>query len=437
MTGVKRLRDWTALSPGERAAAAATCRRRAGSLGLRLNAVATMLPETGMMGGPLAGLPYVAKDLFATCVHTPSNGLASNAKREVPRAEVLVRLDRAGARLIAAAEMTALAYEPSGYNAARGRVLNPWDFDAVAGGSSSGSAALVAAGCAFAALGSDTGGSVRIPANCCGVTSIKPTPSAIPTAGAMPLAPSLDTIGLFARSARDLMLLWPVVSGQMRQPVGIKSAVRLATFFERSVPDVRAACNAAADFIARLGVRVSSANEFPDDADKHAQTVLQAEAAQIHRVISDDGDPQLHKRLAKGLDIPKSDVDACLAERDRLRGQFLDAFGDVDVALTPVMPIAVPDAAETDPTSEHFRPRTLYGLSAFTRFVNFLGLPAMSVPVGFDRRGRPVGLQIIGRPQQDMQLLALAASFQNATDWHDRTPTAVAGEMTKEGDAAA
>lgn len=437
MTDVKRLRDWTALSQSERAAAAATCRRLTGSLGVRLNAVATMLPEAGTTNGPLAGLPYVAKDLFATGVHSPSNGLASDGTNEAPRAEVLVRLDRAGAELIAAAEMTALAYEPSGYNAARGRVLNPWDFDAVTGGSSSGSAALVAAGCAFAALGTDTGGSVRIPAYCCGVTSLKPTSMAIPTAGAMPLAPSLDSIGLFARSARDLMLLWPVVSRQISQSAGVTSAVRLAAFLEQSVPDVRASCDAAADIIARLGVRVSSANGFPNDADQHALTVLQAEAARNHRVFPDDSDPLLRKRMTKGLDIPDNTLAECLAERDRLRDQFLDTFGGADVALTPIMPIAVPDTAETDPASERFQPRTLYSLSEFTRFVNFLGLPAISIPAGFDPRGRPVGLQIIGRPQQDLPLLALAASFQSATDWHGRIPTAVAGEIAKEGEAAA
>ena len=134
-----------------------------------------------------------------TCLQPASTPRAtasplSTASDATPRAEILLRLDRAGADLIAAAEMTALAYEPSGYNAARGCVLNPWDFDAVTGGSSSGSAALVAAGCAFASLGSDTGGSVRIPAHCCGVTSLKATFGAIPGEGAMRLAASLDTI---------------------------------------------------------------------------------------------------------------------------------------------------------------------------------------------------------------------------------------------------
>ena len=122
------------------------------------------------------------------------------------------RLDAAGACRVAAAEMTELAYEPSGYNAARSRPLNPWDRDIVAGGSSSGAAVLVASGCCAVALGSDSGGSVRIPAHCCGVTALKPSWGNIPIEGAMPLAPSLDTVGIIARSARDIGKVWPVVA---------------------------------------------------------------------------------------------------------------------------------------------------------------------------------------------------------------------------------
>jgi aspartyl-tRNA(Asn)/glutamyl-tRNA(Gln) amidotransferase subunit A len=200
---------------------------------------------------------------------------------------------------------------------------------------------------------------------------------------------------------------------------------------------VRAACSAAVDAIEKLGVRIASASGFPDEADRHTLTVMQAEAARIHRDLSDDCDPSLRKRMAKGLEISDGTLADSLAMRDRLREEFLGGFGDADIALAPAMPIAVPDAAETDPASARFSPRTLYGLSRFTRFVNFLGLPAMSVPAGFDDRGRPVGLQIIGRPHRDMQLLALAASLQETTDWHGRVPTAIDQAKSSEGEAAA
>ena len=156
----------------------------------------------------MAGMPYVAKDMIATGRAEPSWGCARPLISKAPAAAVISRLDHAGASLVGTSEMTALAYEPSGMNAARGNVLNPWHVNYAPGGSSSGSAALLAAGCCFAALGSDTGGSVRIPAHCCGVTGLKPSWGRIPVEGTMPLAPSLDTIGLMARGVADLALLW-------------------------------------------------------------------------------------------------------------------------------------------------------------------------------------------------------------------------------------
>ena len=440
MTDFAPLPDWTSLGQSQRAAAARVCRRRTESLGVRLNAVASMLPDAGHAAGPLAGLPYVAKDLFATGVHAASNGLADNGKPPAPRAAALLRFDRAGASLIAAAEMTALAYEPSGHNAGRGRVLNPWDFDAISGGSSSGSAALVAAGCAFAALGTDTGGSVRIPASCCGVTGLKPTFNAVPAAGSMALAPSLDTIGLFARSARDLALIWPIVSGRAGQPAPKTTirAVRLNRFFDDSTPVVRRVCDTALDVLSHIGFITSGADGFPEDADALSLTIMQAEAALMHGNLPDDVDPMLRRRIGKGRDISADALSEGLSRRDRLRRQFLEnSLGDADVALTPVLPIAVPDAAETDPATPAFRPRTLYALSRFTRFVNVLGLPALSIPAGFDDRGRPVGLQLIGRPDAEALLLTIGAAFQDFTTWHALVPAAVAVAILSEGEAAA
>src|SRR3569832_2804082 len=148
--------------------------------------------------------------MFATGRSRPSWGCATPQAPALPRASVIDRLDQAGASRIGTSTMTELAYEPSGM--ARRRALNPWRFGAIPGGSSPGSSILVAAGCCFAALGSDTGGSVRIPAHCCGITALKPGHGRIPLDGAMRLAPRLDTVGIFARSAADLALLWPVIS---------------------------------------------------------------------------------------------------------------------------------------------------------------------------------------------------------------------------------
>jgi aspartyl-tRNA(Asn)/glutamyl-tRNA(Gln) amidotransferase subunit A len=170
-------------------------------------------PSPLTSAGALGGLPYAAKDMFRMPSHRPSGGFGNAADLGITgTSDLLERLAVAGADLIGFTSMTELAYEPSGFNATRGRVRNPWNLDFISGGSSSGSAAAVASGVVIAALGSDTGGSLRIPAHACGVTAWKPTYGLVSARGAMPLAPSLDTIGLLARSAADLMPLVPFMA---------------------------------------------------------------------------------------------------------------------------------------------------------------------------------------------------------------------------------
>jgi len=334
--------------------------------------------------------------------------------------------------------MTELAYEPSGINATRGAALNPWNFDYAPGGSSSGSAALVASGCCFAALGSDTGGSVRIPAHCCAVTGLKPSWNKIPVEGTMPLSPSLDTIGLLARSAADLALLW---SGLFDETVpgisGTVSGAVLTDAFDESDPEIAEICRAAIGALGGLGIHIETRIGFPEEADRNCLLVMQAEAARTHseRLNDERVDAVLRKRLGKGLTIGDGELTHALAAQQNLRDKFLaDQFGDAAVVLMPVMPIRTPRVAEVDPASPEFKARTLYALSRFTRFVNYLGLPALAVPAGFDSRGMPVGLQLIGRPGSDVFLLALGTLLQAGTDWHSRVTAAVtAGRRTEKG----
>jgi hypothetical protein len=176
MSSLAHFSDWSSLPDHDRLVALKQCRKRLGSIGRRLNAVEHEFPDDGWRRGPLAGMPYVAKDMFATGRSRPSWGCSAPQAAAQPPAWIVDQLDRAGACLIGTATMTELAYEPSGIT--RRGALNPWRAEAIAGGSSTGSAILVASGCCFAALGSDTGGSVRIPAHCCGVPASKrPTAS--------------------------------------------------------------------------------------------------------------------------------------------------------------------------------------------------------------------------------------------------------------------
>jgi aspartyl-tRNA(Asn)/glutamyl-tRNA(Gln) amidotransferase subunit A len=434
-----RIPDWPTLDATRRRKLSLTAAERARRLELRLNAFVTVEDRLPSVSGNLGGLPYAAKDMFRTESHRPTGGLASPGGLVIDgETSLLARLDGAGARRVGFTGLPELAYEPSGYNHARGRVRNPWNLDFVAGGSSSGSAAAVASGSVVVALGSDTAGSLRIPAHCCGVTAWKPTYGIVARAGAMPLAPSLDTIGLLARSARDMRETIDLLIGDDR-PLAEGSIERVAVIadcLDAAELPVRRACLEGLASIEASGTRPERRRSLAEieAIDRHALVILQAEAARVHRVqIADPNMPApLQKRLAKGLAIDDATLATSLSVRETLSHDFTArVFGVADAIILPVMAIRAPRAVETDPASEQFSASTLYALSRFTRFVNMLGFPAVAVPVGFDDRGLPIALQIVGRPYSDRALLALAQAVQDKTDWHARVPAAIADAVTE------
>ena len=338
--------------------------------------------------------------------------------------------DANGGDLIGFTNMTELAYEPSGFNATRGRVKNPWNLDYISGGSSSGSAAAVASGAVVAALGSDTGGSVRIPAHACGITAWKPTLGAVSARGTMPLAPTLDTIGLLARSAADMLLLARIMA-ELPSSHPVTRAVLLNDIVAQSDPAIRRGVADAAAVLAGAGIAIEQRPALAaiEAIDRHAMIVMQGESARAHRARIDDAAiaPVLRRRLAKGLEIADATLTESVAARQRLVHDFEEqVLAGNDVAVLPVMAILTPSAAECDPASERFSPRTLYALSRFTRFVNMLGFPAIALPAGFDDRGLPIGVQIVGRAGCDLALFELVRHVQSKTDWHARIPTAIA-----------
>ena len=434
---VAYLKDWTALDETGRHDAWQRCRSIAQSL---QGDLAAFLEISGNVdepsGGPLDGLPYAAKDMFQMPGHRPTWGLAEPVQGlpDGPKADVLDRLDRAGARRAGFTRMTALAYEPSGINPLQEAPLNPWNPEVVPGASSSGSAVAVASGAAFIALGSDTGGSLRIPAQGCGLTAWKPTWGAVSGTGAMPLAPSLDTVGLLARSARDLELVAPVIADGLKREAGRPSRiVVLGDALEKSEPSVRRACEGALAGFAAAGVDLETRSGLGliDAAGEEAMTVMQAEAARSHETRIDDPtfDATLSQRLAKGREIDAATLAASVARRPALTEKFENELhGDADMIALPVLPIRTPLVRETDPTSPDFKPRTLYAMSAFTRFANYLGLPALAVPAGFDDRGMPVGLQLIGRKGSDMALIE-AGGYDAANQHVARTVAGIPGAV--------
>jgi len=429
-----RIRDWSELDPTAQRRSREAARAHAAALNPLLNAFVEIVPPgPSDLTGPLHGLPYVAKDMFRTPGREPGCGFTSNlAPRVEGFSDLLARLADAGADLVAFTSMTELAYEPSGFNKTLGRVRNPWNLDFVSGGSSSGSAAAMASGAVVAALGSDTGGSLRIPAHACGVTAWKPTYGLVSTEGAMALAPTLDTTGLLARSARDILLLAPLLGGSASAAEAPRRAVVPDDIVAECDPAIRRCLADAVAAIEAAGVAVERRPALMpvlEAIDRHALIVMQGESARHHRSLL-DGDalaPALQKRLAKGLEITDETLAASVAARARLVRQFeTEVLSGHDVVVLPVMPIVTPRADRCDPASERFSARTLYALSRWTRFVNMLGVPAVAMPAGFDDNRMPVGVQIVGRAGADSALLDLVRNVQAITSWHARVPDAVA-----------
>ena len=433
MTDSKKYSDWAQLTTQAQHTVAATASTRARRFESRLRAfVEIECPDVEpSTNGSLAFIPYAAKDLFVAPKHRPKCGLTDVLDFGLSGyADVLRRLDDAGACRVGFTAMTELAYEPSGYNAVSTFPRNPWDLDFITGGSSSGSAVAVTSGAVVIALGSDTGGSIRIPSHCTGATGWKPSWGAVSVVGALPLAPFLDCVGLLARCAADLAPAAAMLAADLGAQRAIESVVVLTDALRGAEASVRNPCQHGIDAIRACGVAVSHVDGLPamEAIDVHAMIVMQGEAARVHagRLDQPTISPVLRRRLAKGLTIDDATLAASRAARPHLVKDFEEqVLGKSDVAILPVMAIRTPPLAEADPTSPLFSARRLYELSHYTRFVNMLGLPAVSIPVGFDDRGLPVAIQMIGRPGSDFDLIAFAVRVQEKTDWHGRIPTAI------------
>ena len=401
----------------------------------------------GESRGPLHGVPLAHKDMYYDAGKVVTCG--SSIRRDfVPTttSTALQRLKDAGTIRLGALGMAEFAYGPTGHNYHYGAVHNPWKFGYVTGGSSSGSGSAVAARLTFAALGSDTGGSIRMPAHFCGVTGLKVTFGRISRAGAMPLSQSLDTVGPLARTAEDCALLLGLMAGADSEdptastaPVadymaatsaslkGLKIGVPTSFYVDDLDGDVAKALDNTIAVLKREGADIVKV-ELPDQRQLSAasQLVLAAEAAAFHKrwLIErpQDYSPQVLMRLQNGLAVPA----VTYLEAMRWRGPALAAHNaataSVDAVIAPASPVPAPSIAESDVGAGPNAGALLQRLTLFTRPVNYLGLPSLVVPSGFTRSGLPVGMQLIGRSFDEATLLTIGAAFQRATDFHARVP---------------
>ena len=402
----------------------------------------------GRSHGALHGVPLAYKDLCSVPGLPTSCGTKSATyfTSEVPCTAV-ARLTAAGAVTLGKLNMSELALGPFGDNPHHGDVDNPWKRGHVAGGSSSGSGAAVAARLAFGALGSDTGGSIRLPAACCGIVGIKPTYGRVSRAGAMPLSWSLDHLGPMTRTVRDGALMLEVVAGadphdatSSPRPVGglmaameqSLSGLRVALpenhYFDGVASEVRASVEAAARTLQSLGAHLQPLR-LPDPAPliDVANILARSESAAIHARVVRERPHELgaavRSRLEVGFHISAHDYLQAARLRARLTRAFVaDVFADVDAVLAPTIPEPAPalDAVMAGSVDEIVR--RMGRFSRLTRPFNVLGLPVVAVPCGLSADGRPLGLQIVGRPFDEATVLRLAHAWEQASGWRARMP---------------
>ena len=397
--------------------------------------------------GPLHGVPYAAKDLLdtkglPTTVGSPL--LAGSVVEE--DAAAIEALDSAGAILIGKTGLHELAYGITSANPHYGPVRNPWDPDRIPGGSSGGSAAALAAGlCAFS-LGSDTGGSIRIPAALCGVTGLKPTFGRISRRGAFPLGHSLDTVGPFGLTVEDVGLAYrDLCAWDSADPASVKDRAVLPSFdtepslqevaigvpsdffFDGLHSDVAAATNSALAVLADLGAEIRE-TPMPDVrlANSLHRLILLAEASSVHRrrvqrqrdAIGED----VRALLEQGLLVSASDYLDAQRARRRFCQEMAVAIEDFDALVLPGIPIPTARIGQLEiPVAgglENVRLATTRNI----RSLNLTGFPVLSVPCGFFGDGMPIGLQIVGPALGESSILAIGHAYQSATSWHLRAP---------------
>ena len=402
----------------------------------RLAHVADLERETHMKRGPLHGLPIALKDLLEIEGRQTTAGSHSWRGRVSDHtATCVTRLVDAGMIPLGKTHLVEFAFGGWGRNEAMGAPWNPWDLAThrVAGGSSSGSAVAVAAGLAPAAIGSDTGGSVRIPAALCGITGLKTTFGLVSLHGAVPLSTLLDTIGPLAHTVEDCALLTAAMAEDGRDGAiadaatqaidirGMRIAVLAAERFPSFIDgDVVRARDEAIGVLREAGatlVDVTGPAAFEDIASRLGK-LLAAEAYALRREIAENADarmdPWVRKRILGGKAITAVEFIAEMHAMRAAQEAFAEWMRGWDALLTPTLPITATPLSEVDESTSP--------LASFTRAVNYLGGCGLSLPAGFSRSNLPIGVQLIGGPFAESTLVRIGRAFQHATDWHRRHP---------------
>jgi aspartyl-tRNA(Asn)/glutamyl-tRNA(Gln) amidotransferase subunit A len=399
--------------------------------------------------GPLHGVPMMHKDMYYQSGKLSTCGSAiRKAWHPTITATVIEKLSAAGAYIFGGLNMAEFAQNPTGHNRTFGDCHNPWNLPYITGGSSSGSGVSVAARFNYMALGSDTGGSIRLPASACGVTGIKPTQTRVSRYGVMPLSFSADNVGPLARTARDCARVMTLIAGRdprdpssSHEPVpdyeagldgdirGLRIGLPSSWFLDEvDAPVLNAIEHAVAVLVARGATMQAIPLPLMDAVTTYGGIVSRVEAATIHaqwmRERAGEYGKHISGRMYGGYAIPATYYIEALSRRGPILKAFVkEVFAKVDVLISPTIRTCLPTLAETDidhgpPSTE----RTFMAVSSNTRPYNYLGLPVVSVNCGFDPNGCPIGLQIAARPFAEARVLKIADAYQRDTDFHTTCP---------------
>ncbi|MEO6445556.1 MAG: amidase [Gemmatimonadaceae bacterium] len=388
--------------------------------------------------GPLAGVPIAVKDLILTS-EGPTTGGSKIFGDGIPAGEdaaVVKRLRKAGAIIVGKTNLHEVALGVTSNNEHYGPVRNPWNTDHVAGGSSGGSAAAVAAGLCAASLGTDSRGSIRIPASCCGVTGFKPTYGLLPNEGVIPLSPSLDHVGPITHTVVDAALMMGVMTGTKQGMERFAGALRgttknivlgISEYHLRDIDDDVARAIEKALKTMRPLVKDIRDVEIPalDGAQEASAVIVSSEAIAYHdqflKAKADGYGPLVRKRLERGYEQTALAFLQALARREAVRNAFAQTFAQVDILIGATLPALPPRVDEDSVRINDAEVNTVESLTRFNAPQNLAGLPSLTIPCGL-AKGLPIGLQLIGAEGTDDLVLALGAAFQRDTHWHQRRP---------------
>ena len=405
---------------------------------------------SGNYKGPLHGIPVGLKDLFNTGgIKTTSGSRIFDNFIPDRDCTVAARFNNAGAILLGKLNMHQFAYGPTGENPDYGHMHNPWNPDHYAGGSSGGSGSATAAGQCTVTMGSDTGGSVRIPASLCGIVGLKPTYGLLSRHGLTPLAWSMDHPGPMVRTVEDAAIVLNAISGAdhndkttydhpesnyttalIENINGLKIGVVKEFFDDLIHPEVDHTVREALKKLEELGAQLIEIS-FPMYSESQAisSTILMSEAAAYHReLVLNQGD-QLYEpvrlRLQSGLLISAADYIRAQQARTMFNQEASKLLQDVDLLVGPTEPVPAPPLLSPDVTIQGKTIGITPALTQYTRPYNITGFPAISIPCGFSEDGLPIGLQLAGKPFDEITLLRAAYTYEQSTTWHKARPNLI------------